>query len=749
MSIRTAPLAQYRFRTLLTGVSALALIAVTPAGQAVAQTAAAAAPPQVAEVVVTAQKRSERALTVPAAVTALGSAQLQRAEAVRLTDYQAMVPGLELVSDREGETQIVIRGITTGQMTPTATVSTYVDDTPYGSSTAVALGGQLTPDLDPSDLQRIEVLRGPQGTLYGASALGGLVKYVTTPPNLKDYAARVELDGSTVDHGGDGYGVRAMANLPLINDTLGLRVSAFDRQDPGYINDPDLGRTDVNTTDVYGGRASLLWEPIKPLSVRLSVQLQNVDGHGTDDEDVDGTTLRPLYGDLNQLRFLNEPLSIQYRVYSGVINYDLGWASLTSATSYTTLHENLTTDLTDTYQPVLGPLLGAPNLGIGFVTPIDQNKTTQEFRLSSPSGQRLEWIGGLFFTHESSSHGEQFDPFLTGSDTPFPVNLLTGSLNSRYTEYAVFGDVTYHFTSKFDVQAGVRESTNNQTYSQPESGALIGPATTLRAKSSDSSTTFLVTPKYQFDSNNMVYARVATGYRPGGPNPLTPAEIAGGVPTQFRPDTLTNYEVGYKAALLEHTLTLDLSTFYIDWRNIQLQTVFNGFDATGNGGTARSDGFEGAVTYTPIRGLNLSGNLAYTDSQLTQDAPGVSGKSGDELPNVPKWAAHFGADYDFPIAQAWTGFIGGGVRYLGDRTSGFVSGAPSTFRRPTIPAYTTADLHIGVSNKRWTLELYAKNVGDTRGINNLSSLSFRGVSNPYEASIIQPRTIGVSLSASY
>jgi outer membrane receptor protein involved in Fe transport len=603
--------------------------------------------------------------------------------------------------------------------------------------------------LDPSDVQRVEVLRGPQGTLYGASALGGLVKYVTTPPSLTDYAGRVEVDGSTVDNGGVGYGVRAMVNVPIVNDTLGLRISGFDRRDPGYIDDAYLGRTDVNSTNVYGGRASLLWEPIKRLSVRLTVQVQNDQGNGTDDEDVDGTTLKPLYGDLQQKRYVNEPLSIHYRVYSGVVNYDLGWANLTSATSYTTLRETLTTDLTDDYGPVLGPLLHVPTLGIAFVTPIDQDKTTEEVRLSSPTGGQLEWIGGFFFTHEASTHGEQFDPFLTGSNTPIPVNLLSGSLNSRYTEYAGFGDVTYHFTPKFDVQAGVRYSTNDQNYNQPESGALIGPSTTLLAKTSDDSTTFLVTPKYQFDSNTMVYARIATGYRPGGPNALTPAEIAGGVPTSFQPDTLTNYELGYKAALLEHRLTLDLSTFYIDWRHIQIQTVFNGFDATGNCGTARSDGFEGAVTYTPIRGLNLTGNVAYTDAQLTQDAPGISGKSGDELPNVPHWAAHVGADYDFALAPNWTGFVGGGVRYLGDRASGFVSNAPSTFIRPTIPAYTTVDLRAGFINKGWTLEIFAKNVGDERGINNLSSLSFSGTTNPYEASIIQPRTIGVSLSAAY
>jgi iron complex outermembrane receptor protein len=703
----------------------------------------------VSEVVVTAEKRAERIEEVPGAVTAVSSSDISRIKGVRLSDYQALVPGLELVSDREGDTQIIIRGITTGPMTATATVSTYIDDAPFGSSTGFALGQLLTPDLDPSDLQRIEVLRGPQGTLYGASALGGLIKYVTTPPNLADYQARLEADGIDTDHGGNGYGLRGMINLPLVKDALALRVSAFDRLDPGYISDPNLGLTDVNSTHVYGGRASLLWQVAPRLSVRLSAQLQNLHSDGTDDVDVDGTSLQPLYGPLQQKRNVSEPQDIHYRLYSGVVSYDFGWASLVSATSYATLREQETTDLSDTYSPLLSSILKINDLGVAFVTPVDQNKFSQEFRFASPGGQKIEWQAGLFFTHESSAHGEQFDPFLTGSNTPLPINLLTGSLISRYTEYAGYGDVTYHFTSKFDLQAGVRYSGNTQHYSQPESGALVGPATTLVASSSDRSATFLVSPRYQIDANDLLYIRIASGYRPGGPNPLTPSETAAGVPTAYGPDTLINYEVGYKATLLERKLTVDLNAFYIDWRNIQLQTVFDGFDATGNAGEARSDGVEGAVTFTPVRGLTMNANLTYTDAQLTQDAPGVSGKSGDELPDVPRWAGHVGADYDLPLMAAWSGFVGGGVHYVGDRKTGFISNAPTGFVRPTIPSYTTADLHTGLIHKGWTLELYVKNVGDERGISNLSSISLSGAANPYEASIIQPRTTGLSISAAY
>ncbi len=685
----------------------------------------------------------------PVTVTAISGAEISRNEGLRLSDYVALVPGLELVSDREGDTQIIIRGITTGPMTATTTVSTYIDDAPFGSSTGFALGQLLTPDLDPADLQRIEVLRGPQGTLYGASSLGGLVKYVTTPPDLATYGARLQADGVDTGQGGNGYGLSGMINVPIVKDVLALRVNAFDRLDPGYVNDPNLGLIDVNSTHVYGGRASVLWQATPKLSVRLSAQLQNLHSDGTDDVDVDGTTLTPLYGDLQQYRAVSEPQDIHYRLYSGVATYDLGWASFLSSTSYATLRERETNDISDTYSPLLGSILHISHLGVAFIIPVDQKKFSQEFRLTSPGGQKLEWQAGFFFTHESSTHGEQFDPFLTTTNTALPINLLSGALISRYTEYAGYGDVTYHFTSKFDLQAGVRYSGNEQHYSQPESGALIGPTTTLVASSSDQSATFLVSPRYQIDASDMVYIRIASGYRPGGPNPLTPSEIAAGVPTAYGPDTLINYEVGYKATLLEHRLTLDVDAFYIDWRSIQLNTVFDGFDATGNGGTARSDGFEGAITFVPTRGLTVNANLTYTDAQLTQNAPGVSGKSGDELPDVPRWAGHLGADYDFPLLADWSGFVGGGVHYVGDRASGFVSNTPATFVRPTIPAYTTVDLHAGIIHHGWTMELYVKNAGDDRGISNLSSVSLSGASNPYEAAIIQPRTIGLSVSASY
>jgi iron complex outermembrane receptor protein len=734
-------------RRLLCGAAATALMTTAAA----AQTAQSAQ--QVGEVVVTAQKRSERLLSVPAPVTALGGQELTRTAAVRLEDYAARVPGLNLNSDRDGETQIILRGITTGSVV-SSTVATYIDDTPYGSSTSFALGGELTPDLDPSDLQRIEVLRGPQGTLYGASALGGLLKFVTTPPSLTAYAGRLEVDGSTVDHGGQGYGVRGMVNLPLINDELALRVSGYDRRDPGYIDDPQLGRHDLNTTQVDGGRAALLWRPNNQLSVTATAVLQDLDGNGTADEDVnvgaDGKSLTPAAGDLQQIRYTGEPLHVRYRLYSADVAYDLGWATLTSITSYSTLAQRQTFDQTSLFGALGTAILGIPNFGTSVGSVLNQDKWTQEVRIASATGQKLEWQGGFFFTQEHSRRDEPSDSFDTVTGTALATPLLFfASLNSHYTEYAGYGDLTYHFTPKFDVLGGVRYSSNSQRFALAEDGLLAGGPSAQQGTSSDNSVTYLVTPRYRIDPDNMIYARVASGYRPGGPNAPSPGDVAAGVPVAYRPDTLTNYEVGYKSSLFDHLLTLDLSAFYIDWKNIQIETDFGGVTSNGNGGTARSDGFEAAAVLTPMHGLTISGTLAYTDAQLTQDAPGVNGKDGDELPNVPKWAAGVNADYDFPLGGVATAFVGGSLRYLGDRASGFVTGSPADYARPTLPAYTTVDLRAGANYQRWSLEVYVKNVGDARGLNNLTSLALSGFSNPFTASVIQPRTVGLSLSASF
>ena len=728
-------------------------VAITTLGWAGLASAQTAAPDAVAAkaannnnsdvvVVVTAQRRSETLAKVAMPVTAVTADTLARVQAQRLEDYAATVPGLVTVSSQEGSTQIIMRGITSGT-DASPTVATYVDDAPYGSSTIYSQGAQLTPDLDPSDLQRLEVLRGPQGTLYGATAMGGLVKYVTTPPNLTAYHGRIEVDGTEVDHGGSGFGGRAMINVPLISDVLGLRISGYDRKDPGFIDDPMLGKKDINDVDVSGGQASLLWKPTDKFSARFEGFYQETNSHGTSEEFVDPTTLKPLAGDLTQNSYAAQPLRNKYSLYTGTLSYDFGWATLTSSTSYSKLQSVGISDYTHLYGTLVGGILGIPNYGVKLDAPIFQDKSTEEVRLVSAQSDVLDWQAGVFVTQEHGNHHESFDSFntSTGSALTLPVTLVDASLVSRFTEYAGYGDVTWKVTSKFNILAGVRFSHNDQVYSQPTNGILLGGASDPTGKSSDDSTTFLLTPSYQIDNNQMAYVRIASGYRPGGPNGVT-LTTSSSVPPTFGPDSLTNYEAGYKGSFYNHRLYIDLSAFHIDWKDIQLLAVIGGVGAEVNGSKAVSQGLEAQGTFKPISGLTFSGNFAYTDAKLTANAPSsIGGEKGDRLPGIPKLSGGVTGDYNFELTPLYPAFVGFSYRYVGSREQNF---APPGTIRTELPSYSTVDLRTGVLHDNWTFELYAKNVGDERGI-----VAVGNGTGIFGASVIQPETVGFSLSSKF
>jgi iron complex outermembrane receptor protein len=221
------------------------------------------------------------------------------------------------------------------------------------------------------------------------------------------------------------------------------------------------------------------------------------------------------------------------------------------------------------------------------------------------------------------------------------------------------------------------------------------------------------------------------------------------VPSNFKPDKLTNYEIGYKSSWLEGNLTFDLSAFRINWQDIQIETNYSGVTSNGNGGSARSDGFEAGIRWIPVAGLTLATNIAATDARLTQDAPGVNGRSGDQLPNVPKWSGSLSGDYEFALTTGVRAFVGATAQYMDARQSGFVTGSPADFVRPVLPSYTSVNLRAGLTRQSWDIEVYAKNVSNERGFNNMTSLNLSGYSNPFTASVIQPRTLGVSIRTSF
>jgi iron complex outermembrane receptor protein len=721
---------------------------------------------QLADIVVTAQRRSESLLQTAAPVTALTSADLTRQGDVKLTDYAATVPGLNLISSVPGQTVVIMRGISTGEGAAiAATTATYIDDSPFGTTTANALGSFSALDLDPATIQRIEVLRGPQGTLYGASAMGGLIKYVTTPPNLREYGGRFELTGSTIDGGGQGYGVRAMLTGPLVTDKLGFTLNVFDRLDPGYIDDPYLHKKNLNDTEVDGGRIALLWQPIDQFSVNFSALFQHTVTGGTSYVDVNAD-LTPIYGKYEHERFRKENWDLVNSHYSLRANYDFGWAGLTSITSYQAQHATWITDLTNRFGSSVAaiippPTLGSPNFGVMDNISETNHKITQEVRLASPDGNKLEWLGGFFYTTERSLQPENFQVFntVTGLDVSIPGGFFNDPNHDVYKEYAGYADLTYHLTSKFKILGGVRFTSDSESNVTPffglsncgtqGGGVVICPETVAISDVSSKTTTYLFSPSYNFDDRNMVYARVATGFRPGGPTGLTTTNVLAGAPSTYGPDTLTNYEVGYKASFPEQRMTLDISAFDIVWKNIQVLSQVNGFLVTGNGSNARSAGSELTWTWKPITGLSVSANAAYTDAHLTSDSPPISAVAGDKLPDVPTFSANFVTDYEFPIASEIQGFVGGNYQYQGARLGSFISGLTAGEERPRMPGYSVVNLHAGLNHGGFAVEAFIKNVGNAYGFTRLLSEVNSGYGPPYSGAVIQPRTFSVSISRKF
>jgi outer membrane receptor protein involved in Fe transport len=729
----------------LAGTCALALAAPALAQESVA-TAPEAQPPAVETqgdqnaIIITAQKRTQRLIDVPQSVSVISGDSLENQHAERLSDYLTRVPSANIVESQAGNSRIILRGINAGGVG--ATVATYIDEAPFGSATSLANGAILAPDIDPFDLARVEVLRGPQGTLYGANSLGGLVKYVTVTPDTRAFDAAAEVGAEDLAHGNTGWWGRAAANVP-VSDAAAFRLTGFYRRDAGYIDDPHLGR-DVNDGSTYGGRFSVLVVPTERLRIRGSVLLENIRSNGTNMVDLDPVTMEPAYGRLTHLRLIDEPNDIDYRLYNTTLDYDFGPFALVSATSYGTLDQSQVQDTSSVYGPLLTGALGIP-LGAGLDQGMTQRRFTQEVRLASTRNDLLEWTVGGFYTHEKNRLAQELYAVdgVIGDSVPSLSGLIVVSLPSTYSEYAGFANATWHISPKFDLTAGGRWSHNKQSDVQNTTGLLAGGASSFSGNSSDSVFTYSLAPSFKPNASTRIYARVAKGYRPGGPNAVSPLAPAG-VPRQFAPDTTTNYEVGVKTETDDRLLALEASAFLIDWKDIQLLAQVEGFGVNTNGGAARSKGVEFTAGLNPSRFLSLYASGSYVDAYLTKPTPAIVGGSvGDPLPFNPKWQSTIGAEYHQPVSATLTARAGLSWHYTGVRYSDF---DPTNGQR-RLPAYSQVDAHAGVDFGHFRLDAFAHNITDAGGIVNLGF--FGDVSGDIAASVVRPRSFGLALGYRY
>lgn len=681
-------------------------------------------------VIVTAQKRNERLQDVPIPVTSVSSENLVQGNQLRVQDFFTSVPGLKVVPSVQSNQTLSIRGITTGSGNPTVGVT--VDDVPYGSSTNSG-GGRAVPDIDPGDLARVEVLRGPQGTLYGASSLGGLLKFVMRDPSMDEFSGRLQAGVSSVHRSDDlGYSVRGAMNVPL-GDTAALNASAFTRQEAGYVDNVRNGEADVNTINADGGRLSALWRPSEMFSLKFNALIQQIEGEGT-------ASVDPALGDLKQSRVPGTgEFDRQTQAYSVTLVGTLGGMELTSITGY---NRNKFTDSLDAGFVFGSAAQAAFGVNGGeLYTQMDVEKTTEEIRLATSLGDRVDLLVGGFYTDEDS------DPRFTR----WAVNPQTGAIVGRvqfsrapetFEEYAAFVNLTFHFTDRFDVQVGGRQSQIDETFSQVVINAAGVPTVFPNLKVDADAFTYLVTPRFKVTPDLMVYARLASGYRAGGPNNFP----GGVVPAQYDPDKTENYELGLKGEFFDRVLSIDTSVYYIDWKDIQISALSPASTSyLTNGSGAKSQGVELSFDAHIFDGNTISGWVAHGDAELTEAFPAGStayGAPGNRLPDSSRWSGSLSVDQEFSFIGDFRAFAGASLRYVGDRLGAFrgvAGGAP--LPRQYFPSYEQVDLRLGIKNDSWTANLFVNNAGDERS----ALYGGLGALPPTAFTYIQPRTIGLSL----
>ncbi|WP_372018305.1 TonB-dependent receptor [Pseudoxanthomonas sp. 10H] len=727
-------------------------------------------------VVVTANKRVENIREVGASISVIGERQLENIGASSLTDFAALVPGMQVQSNgNPGQTAISLRGI--AAMSPSATVATYIDEVPVGSSGIYQAANAFMLDLLPYDISRVEVMRGPQGTLYGAGAIGGLLKYVTRAPDLAGDELRAGVGLRTVQDGGDAWNLRLGASVPLQEDRLGLRMSFARNGLPGYTDNQVDGARDVNDAEQIGARVALAWDG-EAFDADLGVLHQRIHSDGRAGVALDPDTLQPLFGDHVDRTWQPQPFSKKLTLTSLNLDWDLGWGDFVSATGWSQTETSSTLDATIQFGEVANLMLGLPEPGSAALRyDFDLDKITQEFRLTSKSGAPFEWMVGVFYTEEDALQSQfVWLQQLDGSALPAPYAEMFGTLAllnmpSTYEELAVFANGSWRVGERFKIDAGLRQARNEQWFSQNGDAGILVPIGDFPGESSEDVFTWSLSPQFAINQDAMVYLRAATGYQPGGPNVALP-----GMPPTVDSSMLASYELGLKSAFAEQRVLLDVAAYRIDWEDIQVAASFNGIGGLVNGGEATSEGVELSAQFRATSNLQFGINGAYNKATLKDDfEPAVipqdgydvvlnSGLAGDRIPYVPEWSWSATAEYAFSAGAGLAGQVGGAVRWIGDRVNGTTErtratapGDPSTVLMEEIVAplpldsYAALDLYAGIGRGNWEVRAYVNNVTGEDGWSSVELISSEVTGAPVQAVAVPilPRTFGLEFDVRF
>ncbi len=759
----------------LWGSAALAQVADAPASAEAAQpeagvdsAAAMAEPVEDGEIVVTALKRSTALQDTPLAISAVTGDSLERGGNYSFTNLTNNTPSLRIVDSGPGNRRVILRGVTAAGE---PTVGVYYDESPVsGSVGTTSDSASSTPDLRLFDVARAEILRGPQGTLYGSGSMGGTVRVIFEKPKADRWEGAVNANLISPEGGDLGYSLDGMVNVPIVDDKVALRVVGNYNRFAGYVDNVRLNLKDVNDGDSYGGRALLRLTPTDRLTIDGAVYYEKV---ATDSS-------RWIFETGQRYATNGRSESGNYdenRIYSGTVRYDFDAMTLTAVSTYFDRHRTAVGDVSDTFigrdnaagcaryrnrNVACSPAQLAayiPDTQRLFASSLYQPQSvknwTNELRLSSLGDGPFNWTVGVYSEDRDTVVRSTLliaDP-ATGElrDYRNPANLgYDRTIFDYLKQKAAFAEASYEVVDGLTLTAGTRYYEYKKRVGgqidlgQEHYSSVVTPY--QEARSTEDGFIYKFNASWEVNPDLLVYAQAAQGFRPGGVNQVIglPAALAA-----YTSDSLWNYEAGVKSTLARGVY-LNVAAYRIDWDNLQVSARTSGtgsvFGLIANAGAAKIEGAEVEFSARPLEGLSVGANLGYTNARLSEDqvstVVSATGREGDRLAFVPKWSASATAEYSWPVSDAIEGLARLDVAHTGSSFS--TLSAVDTFRR-RVDSYELANLRGGVQSPDglWGAYLFVNNLFDAAAINSKSSSSNTGgLTLTYSA---PPRTYGINL----
>lgn len=698
------------------------------------------------EITVTATRRTTSIQAAPLSVSALTGDRLRANGARDLPDYFALVPGLSY-SDDGWTRRVTIRGVGSGSFVePRPLSALYLDDTPMMTISGPPQLGQIAgPQPEVVDLARIEVLRGPQGALFGTSAMGGAIRMITNLPDPDGWLADAEADLSSLAHGDDNYQLSGMVNLPLAPGTTALRAVGFMREEAGFIDDVRRGIADVNSAKTTGGRVALLWRPTSKATLTLRGHYQSRESEGLNWTDND-------IGPYSQARYVAESNAETWELFNLAIEYDLEWAQLLSSTSYMDRKPAVTLDDTLFAQDFFE--LDVPNPASNEFRDSVRD-FVQEVRLTSRATGRVSWLVGAYYQDEDRTNIQDlrsagFDELTGGAAASFgyPDTLAHTEGISTQQQRALYGQVSFEIADRWQATLGGRWFDFREERSSLFDGVAFGGPIPREGSLDQSDFTGQAGVAYRPNEDTLFFMNAAEGFRPGGANFFSDAVVQHcsedlaelglpAPPATFASDSIWSYELGAKRSWPTQRLAANGTVYHIDWNDLQTQKFLDGCGVGffQNSGRAKIDGLEIEAVWQPAESLQLTIGTAYVDATLAQDMPNVSGEKGEHIPIVPEWSLNLATDAEFAVPVG-VGFASVSFQYIDGSWSDF-----DNFNRVPLPSRQLLSLRTGLRRDLWQLELYVDNLLDDRGVV-FASIDDFGVRHD---SLTQPRTVGLRM----